>query len=168
MDFTYLSQPPKSYTFEQPKLKLWVEKWCKGKVLNIFGGKIRLKVDETSNDIDINMPTNYHLDAIKFVENWKGEKFDTLILDPPYNWRKAKEKYEGRMIGQYPILKNKILSILNPEARVISLGYDTVGMSKSRGFKKIAVCVVCHGRDHHDTLCLVEERIKQKRSLFED
>jgi len=31
MDFTYLSQPPKRFTFEQPKLKLWCEKWCSGK-----------------------------------------------------------------------------------------------------------------------------------------
>jgi len=38
IDFTYLSQPPKRYTFQQPKLKEWTEKWCKGKVLNLFAG----------------------------------------------------------------------------------------------------------------------------------
>jgi len=167
MDFIYLTQPPRSYTFEQPKLKLWVEKWCKGRTLNLFGGSTRLKVNEISNDIDINMKTDYHMDVIEFVENWKGELFETVILDPPYNWRKAKEKYEGRMIGQYPKLKNKLLNIITKESRVITLGYDTVGMSKSRGFEKIAICLVCHGGDHHDTLCLVEEKIKPKLSLFE-
>lgn len=167
MDFTYLTQPPRSYTFEQPKLKLWVEKWCRGKVLNLFGGSTRLRVDEISNDIDINMKTDFHMDVIEFVEGWKKEPFDTIILDPPYNWRKAKEKYEGRMIGKYPQLKNKLLSIIEKDARVITFGYDTVGMSKSRGFEKIAICLVCHGGDHHDTLCLVEERIKPNLSLFE-
>lgn len=37
-------------------------------------------------------------------------------------------------------------------------GYDSVGMSKSRGFKKIAVCLMCHGGDHNDTICLVEKK----------
>ncbi len=168
MNFTYLTQPPRSYTFEQPKLKSWIESWCKGKVLNLFGGKVRLNCDEVSNDIDTNMPTDYHMDVIEFVEKWKGDNFNTVVLDPPYNWRKAKEKYGNRMIGQYPQLKTKLLSIISRDARVISLGYDTVGMSKSRGFEKIAICVVCHGGDHHDTLCLVEDRIKAKLSLFEE
>ena len=34
--FTYLTQPPKRYTFEQPKLKAWTESMCKGEVLNLF------------------------------------------------------------------------------------------------------------------------------------
>ena len=160
MDFTYLLQPPSKWTFDMSKLKDWLESYCAGNVLNLFGGKTRLKISknytEISNDIDIEMPTDYHLDAIKFVENWSGNKFDTIILDPPYNWRKAKEKYENRMIGQYPQLKDKLLSIINKNAIVISFGYDTVGMSKSRGFEKIAICLICHGGDHHDTICLVE------------
>ena len=48
---------------------------------------------------------------------------------------------------------------MNDGCIVISYGYDTVGMSKSRGFKKIGVCVVCHNGDHNDTLCLVEQLI---------
>jgi hypothetical protein len=169
MDFTYLTQPPRSYTFEMPKLKFWIESQCIGKVLNLFGGKVRLNVDEISNDIDINMKTDYHMDVIEFVDSWKGKPFDTIVLDPLYNWRKAKEKYEGRMIGQYPQLKNKLLSIITKDAIVISLGYDTVGMSKSRGFEKIGICVICHGGDHHDTLCVVEKRIlvSKPKSLFE-
>jgi len=55
MDFTYLLQPPKRYTFEQPKLKQWVEKWCVGKVLNLFAGKVKLNVDEYRVDLDKTM-----------------------------------------------------------------------------------------------------------------
>ena len=65
MNFTYLTQPPRSYTFEMPKLKLWIESQCVGKVLNLFGGKIRLNVDEVSNDIDTNVNTTYHIDTLK-------------------------------------------------------------------------------------------------------
>ena len=65
------------------------------------------------------------------------------------------------MIGEYPRLKNELLGIISESARVISLGWDTVGMANKRGFEKIALCVVCHGGDHRDTLCLVESRARE-------
>jgi len=163
MQFEYLCQPPKKWTFEQPKLKKWVEGWCvcRGEiiVLNLFAGKTRLEVDEFRVDISDEYKPDAIEDCRDFVARASSQSFATVILDPPYTWRKAKEKYGGKMIGQYPRLKDELLYILTPSARVISLGWDTVGMSKSRGFKKIAVCIVCHGRDHRDTLCLVEERV---------
>lgn len=161
MNFTYLVQPPKKYTFEQPKLKEWVEQNCKGRVLNLFAGKVLLDVDETRVDIDKSMPADYYMNAFDFVnfaiEN--GMFFDTIILDPPYNIRKAREKYDGRYIGSLTKIKNILPKIINDDGYVISLGYDTVGMSKSRGFRKIAVCLVCHNGDHNDTICLKEAKL---------
>lgn len=170
MEFTYLQQPPKKYTFEQPKLKAWVESYCMGNILNLFAGKVKLNVPEIRVDIDPEMPADYHMDAYEFVRmvgltgNLPGStsgallKFDTVVLDPPYNIRKAREKYEGHWIGKLTKVKNLLPHIIAPGGRVISLGYDSVGMSKSRGFKKIAICLVCHGGDHNDTICLVEEK----------
>ena len=165
MEMVYLAQPPKRYTFEQPKLRRWVESYCRGNVLNLFAGKVLLgsccgNFNEVRNDIDSTMPAPYHMDAFEFVSTWKGKPFDVVILDPPYNIRKAREKYEGRWIGRLTKIKNILPSIMSSKGRVISLGYDTVGMSKSRGFEKIAVCVVCHNGDHNDTLVLVEKKVK--------
>ena len=53
-------------------------------------------------------------------------------------------------------IKNILPRILNKNSRVITLGYDSVGMSRKRGFRKIAICLVCHGGDHNDTIGLVE------------
>jgi len=156
IEFTYLAQPPKRYTFEQPKLKLWTEKWCKGKVLNLFAGKTMLIADEFRVDMDKEMPADYYGDAFEFI-NTTDMRFDTIIFDPPYNIRKAREKYEGRYIGKGTKIKNYIKRILNPNARFISFGYDSVGMGKGRGFKKVGICLVCHNGDHNDTICLTEE-----------
>jgi len=158
--FTYLKQPPKRYTFEQPKLKKWIEKWCKGKVLNLFAGKVKLNIDEFRVDINENVPADYYGDAYEFI-NTTDKKFDTIVLDPPYNVRKSREKYNGRYIGSFTKIKNSLLKILNPHSRVISLGYDSVGMSNSRGFKKVAICLVCHSGDHNDTICVVEDKVQQ-------
>jgi hypothetical protein len=158
--FTYMAQPPKRYTFEQPKFKEWVEHHCMGLVLNLFAGKVKLNVNEVRVDIDPDMPAEYHMDALDFVNTHWGKVYDTVILDPPYNVRKAREKYQGRWIGKLRQLKDALPAIIRPQGRVISLGYDTVGMSRSRGFEKIAICVICHNGDHNDTLCVVEEKIK--------
>lgn len=164
LDFTYLMQPPKRWTFEQPKLKEWVEKWCKGKVLNLFAGQTRLCVDEFRVDASSEFQPDMQIDAYDFVlhkknriENGNDEQFDTIVLDPPYNLRKSREKYQGIYIGSFTKIKNQLPYLLKPNGRIITLGYDSVGMSRSRGFEKVAICLVCHSGDHNDTICVVEE-----------
>jgi len=170
LEMTYMCQPPKRWTFEQPKLKQWVEDWCRGLTLNLFAGKVELDVDEVRVDLDSQMKAHVCMDAFEFVEGMKSKAlyfpnlilpftYDTVVLDPPYNIRKAREKYNGNWIGKFTKIKNILPDIINPGGHVITLGYDTVGMSKSRGFEKIGICVVCHNGDHNDTLVLVERKI---------
>lgn len=166
ISFTYLYQAPKKYTFEQKQLKEWVESWCKGKTLNLFAGKTKLDVDEFRVDIDSNMFADHYGDAYDFVTT-TDMKFDTVVLDPPYNLRKAREKYNGNYIGSFTKIKNQLLRILNPESTVIILGYDSVGMGASRGFKKKAICLVCHLGDFNDTIVIVEERQPRVEDYFQ-
>ena len=153
--FTYLRQPPKRWTFEQPKLREWVENWCDGRVLNLFAGKTRLSIDELRVDIDPSVNPDISMDAFEFVSTTE-ERFNTVILDPPYNIRKAREKYGGRWIGKLTKIKNILPRVLQDGGKVISLGYDSTGMSRSRGFEKIAICLICHSGDHNDTIGIVE------------
>ena len=162
MKFTYLTQPPKRYTFQQPKLKEWIEENSHGKVLNLFAGLVKLNVDnEIRVDVSKDMDADYYMDAYQFVEMAisKGMEFNTIILDPPYNIRKSREKYNGKYIGSFTKIKNELSKILSGKGIIISLGYDSVGMAKKRGFEKKAICLVCHGGDHDDTICLVEQKL---------
>lgn len=158
MEFTYLYQPPKRFTFEQPKLRHWVESWCKGKVLNLFAGRTKLSADEYRVDSNPAMKPDWCGDALEFIKS-TPRRFDTAVLDPPYTFRTAIEKYQGHWIGNLKKLKDGLPRVLTPRARVISLGYDSVGMSKSRGFEKLAVCLICHSGAYRDTIALVEERV---------
>jgi len=170
IEFVYLWQPPKKYTFQQEDLKLFVKRYCQGKVLNLFAGKTILDVDEIRVDINPEMPADYHMDAFEFINSWNGSKFDTVILDPPYNVRKSREKYSVGIhdyhIGKLTQIKNRLVSITNLKGIVISLGYDSVGMSRLRGFNKVAICLVCHGGDHNDTICLVEKKTSEQLKLW--
>ena len=91
IDFTYLKQPPKKYTFEQPKLKEWVECWCIGKVLNLFAGRVELNINEIRNDIDTDMPADFHMDGYDFIYKAVqiGMEFDTVVFTLPTIYEKA-------------------------------------------------------------------------------
>lgn len=162
INFTYLTQSPRKYTFEMPKLKKWTETNCKGKVLNLFAGKTKLNVNETRVDLNKDMLADYYMDAYAFVKmaKEKGWKYDTIIFDPPYNLRKSREKYFGVYTSELRKIKTLLPEIMNDGAIIISYGYDTTGMGKKRGFAKTGICMVNHSGDHNDTLCLIEQKIQ--------
>ena len=163
LKFEYILQPPKKWMFEQPKLKVFIEKWCEGKVLNLFAGKTKLNVDEFRVDSNNEFKPDFLGDALKFLKTTKM-KFDTVILDPPYSLRKSYEKYRGHYIGStWTQVRRAVPRVCNKGAIVISLGYNSQGMSRTLGFQKIAICLVCHNGDHNDTVVTVEKKNEVKK-----
>jgi len=155
----YLKATPHRYTFQSKKLKRFIEKRCKGKVLNLFAGKTLLNCDETRVDIDPEMPADYHMDAEEYLKMAveKDLKFDTVILDPPWNYRKAREKYNGRWIGKFTKIKKLYIpKILNPNALVMTLGYNSGGIGLPE-FKKIEIALIYFGGDLNDAIITVEK-----------
>jgi len=162
LEMNYVLQPPKRWTFEQPKLRLFIEKWCKGKVLNLFAGKTRLNADEFRIDSSNEFKPDYLGDALEFLKT-TNMKFDTIILDPPYSARKSYEKYNGHYIGsKWTQIRRAVVRVCRDNTRVISLGYNSQGMSRSLGFEKVAILLICHNGDHNDTIVTVEEKAKIK------
>jgi hypothetical protein len=155
MKFTYLKTPLNKYTFKMKPIRNWVESKCKGKVLNLFAGKIKLNCDEVRNDIDKTMNAEYHLDALEFVKTYKG-KFDTIILDPPYAYRKSMEMYNGHKASKFNQVKDNLKRILNKDGRVITFGYQSVSMGNIRGFKQEEILLMSHGGAIHDTIAIIE------------
>lgn len=145
----------KRYTFQSPKIKKWVEENSNGKCLNLFAGKTKLNLDEIRNDIDNEMLAENHLDALEFVKKCKI-KFDTIILDPPYAYRKAMEMYKGNYTSKFKLIADKIPRLLKKNGKVISFGYHTTFMGKKRGFELEKLCVFAHGGAQHATIGIIE------------
>jgi hypothetical protein len=164
MEFTYLKQPPTKWTFSTPKTKEWVESRCEGHTLNLFAGKTKLNVNEVRVDLSPEeAEADYYIDAFEFIQYWiiNGTKaFNTIILDPPWNIRKAREKYQGRYIGSFTKIKNELHKIMAPNCKVITFGYDSTGMSKSRGFEKEEILLINNSGDHNDVIAVVERKIE--------
>jgi hypothetical protein len=159
---TLINTNLRRYTFESPKIKEWVEDRCKGAVLNLFAGKTKLSVNELRNDIDPAMNAEFNLDALDFVRDWsKGNskyKFDTIIADPPYSYRKSMEMYNGNLNSRFKLIADEIPKILKPDGIVISFGYHSTFLGKKRGFELKELCVFAHGGAQHCTIGIIEGR----------
>ena len=145
------------YTFQSPKIKKWVEENSKGKCLNLFAGLTKLNLNEIRNDIDKEMIADFHKDAVEFVKEWKGDKFDTIILDPPYAYRKSMEMYKGNYVSKFRLLADEIPKVLKKNGKVIIFGYHSTFLGKRRGFKLSNLCVFAHGGAQHCTIGIIEE-----------
>lgn len=159
IQFDYIKCPLHRYTFKVKPIKKWVEKNCQGLVLNLFAGFTKLDSDEIRNDINPDALAEYHLDAIDFTKNWSGRPFDTILLDPPYSFRKSMEMYDGKKASKFRQLKDKLPNILNTGGRVITFGYHSNVMGKGRGFQLYKVCLFSHGGAIHDTIASIEIKI---------
>jgi len=152
---TYLRR----YTFESQKIKSWVESRSRKKVLNLFAGKTELNLDEYRVDIDKNMNADWYGDALDFI-NTTNMKFDTIILDPPYSYRKSIEMYNGHKNSRFKQIADNIHKILNKNGIIISFGYHSSFMGRIRGFNLTELCIFAHGGSQHCTIAIIEKKIK--------
>ncbi len=143
MELELINTNLRRYTFESPRIKKWVEDNSNGKCLNLFAGKTKLNLDEIRNDVDKTMLADYHKDAVDFVKEWKGKKFDTIILDPPYSYRKSMEMYNGNKASRFKILADLIPTILKEKGIVIfHCGYHSTFYLKREMQLKETMCIL--------------------------
>lgn len=128
-----------------------------------------------TNDLNPATAAEHHMDAEAFLAlmGARNVRADLVIFDPPYSPRQISECYKavGMEVGMketqsavlYQRVRNAIMPILAPEAVVLSFGWNSVGMGKTRGFVLQEILMVCHGGAHNDTICIAE---KLEPSLF--
>lgn len=156
VQFEHYQCPLHRYTFSVKPIRQWVERRCEGRVLNLFAGQTLLNVNETRNDLDPDMRAPFHLDALAFLRGWQGDTFNTIILDPPYAYRKSMEMYKGMICSPFRQLKDEIPRCLEPNGSVITFGYHSVVMGKNRHFRLERIALFSHGGAIHDTVACVE------------
>ena len=167
----WIKTPLNKYTFKPPRIRNWVEDVIEGYTLNLFAGTEHLfspdgRFTTVRNDVRENMPADYHMDALEFLMNWKGDKFDTILLDPPYRYRKSMEMYEGAVRSPFKAVKDVIVRQLNPKGIVVTFGYHSVSMGSGRGFEVERLAIFSHGGAIHDTIATVERMVKQPTILY--
>lgn len=159
MNIIRLQTPIHCYTFQVKKIRDYVESKCHGHVLNLFAGMTKLNVDEVRVDKNPDMKPDFCMDAFNYLET-TSDKFDTVILDPPYSLRKSMEYYRGNRVSSYRKILDSLHKVLNSGATIIQFGYSSVGMSKSRECEIEEIVLLCHSGAYHDTIIVVDKWIK--------
>lgn len=135
-----------------------------------FANKNRIAA--ITNDLDPAMGTNYNMDALDFIKNFNSDSIDFVLYDPPYSPRQVSESYKkmGLSVNMQTTqssfwgnIKKEIARVIAPGGIVISFGWNTNGIGKTKGFEIIEILLVSHGGQHNDTICTVE---KKANTLF--
>ena len=162
---------PSKWTFECLPIRAFVMKYfdSQKKWIDPFAGKY--SPAQITNDINKERSATYHLDALAFLQLFSDNSIDGVIFDPPYSYNQdlisyyekgnqfLKEGYKitrGRYGSHWVTLKKEIVRLLKPNAICLSFGWNSTGLGKKHGFRKLEILLVNHGSFHYDTICLAE------------
>ena len=56
--------------------------------------------------------------------------------------------------------KKEVSRVVKEGGTVVSFGWNSQGIGKTRGFEIIEIMLVAHGGAHNDTICTVERKVK--------
>jgi len=122
---------------------------------------------DVTNDFNDELDTDYTLKADEFLAQFDAGDVDGgVIFDPPYSPRQVKEMYDNVGIEVrmddvqstfYSRKRDAIERVCSPGATVLSFGWNSVGIGKTRDFVKREILMVSHGGAHNDTICTVED-----------
>lgn len=160
---------PNSETFSIPPIRdllakelisgIWLDPFARNSDLT------NLMVRVITNDLNLDFKTDYHMDAVEFLKAFDDRYADGILFDPPYSPRQIKEMYQGIGLENYKTkmnfwsdIKNQIARVCKNGGKVISFGWSSMGMGKSREFELNRILLVPHGGNKNDTICTVETK----------
>ena len=161
---------PNHETFSIKPIRTWIEQIIRFEGIGVKSLSIDpfargSKLAMITNDLNPDFSTDYNMDSLDFLKKFDDDEVDLVLFDPPYSPRQLKECYDG--IGQtltdakssvWSKWKDEIARITKPGGTVLSFGWNTVGIGKTRGFEMVDVLLVCHGGMHNDTICVREAK----------
>lgn len=125
---------------------------------------------EVTNDLNPATPAQFHMEAQAFLESIPNTgRFCGAIFDPPYSLTQVSRSYQNMGLqfkgaenptGGFPKVKDLLSQLIPAKGYVISYGWNTVGMGKTRGWEPIEYLICSHGGNRNDTLVTVEQKLE--------
>lgn len=157
---------PNKNTFDIKPIKELIEKYYHSNSIDPFANKNRIAT--ITNDLDTQYDTDYNLDALDFLKLFDTDSIDLVLYDPPYSPRQVSECYKdlGKTVNMqttqssyWSKQKNEIARIVKRGGTVITCGWNSGGIGKTKGFEIVEILLVPHGGWHNDTIVTVEKKI---------
>ena len=168
---------PNSRTFKIKPIKNIIERYqeelvSNSLVLDPFSNQNividRERLNLITNDIDPQYNTDYSLDALDFLKMFSDESVDLVLYDPPYSPRQVSEVYkkldmsvnmQTTQASYWGNQKKEISRIVKKGGYVLTFGWNSGGIGKTKGFEIVEILMVAHGGWHNDTIVTVEKKI---------
>lgn len=159
---------PNKNTFDIKPIKELIYKYYKDKYLSIDPFANKNRIAKFTNDLDPEMNCDYNMDAIDFLNMFEDKTVDFILYDPPFSPRQLSECYKklGKSVNFettqssfWGNLKKEVARVIKPNGIVITFGWNSNGIGKTKGFEIVEILLVAHGGNHNDTICVVERKI---------
>jgi len=160
---------PNSLTFTIKPIKELIEKYKQVADVIIDPWANNSKIGTIRNDLNPEMDTQFHLDALEFLKLQEQNSADIILYDPPYSISQATEMYKSfgkdklelhvSNMGYWGGCKSEVARILKPGGICIICGWSSNGIGLSRGFEMIEILLVPHGGSKNDTIVTVEKKL---------
>lgn len=160
---------PNKWTFKIKPIKKLLERYVdQNKIwIDPFSGENSPAT--ITNDLNPEIDADYHMDAREFLKMFNDKYADGIIYDPPYSPTQVKRVYDDIGIHVtheetkttfWSNAREEISRVIKKNGIVISCGWNSNGVGKTRGFEIIEILMVPHGGIHNDTIVVVEKKIK--------
>ena len=157
---TFTIKPIKELIARNITDAVWIDPFVRNSIF-----KSRCKF---TNDLNPAIEATHNLEALEFLQLFESSSVDGVLLDPPYSFRQIMECYNG--IGRkvfktdtdgsfYSKKKDEIARIVKQGGKVITFGWNSMGIGKTRGFKMNEILLVPHGASKNDTIVTVETKL---------
>ena len=161
---------PNHNTFSIKPIKELISKYLQeGQWLDPFSRNSPFADLCCTNDLNPEFSSDYNLESLEFLKLFDTASIDGVLFDPPYSPRQISECYKsiGREVHMtdtqssfYGDRKKEVSRVVKEGGIVVSFGWNSQGIGKTRGFEIIEIMLVAHGGAHNDTICTVERKVK--------
>lgn len=169
MNFNRVWAMPNSLTFTIKPIKELIERYVKTDMVIVDPFANNSKYGTITNDLNPEMNTTHHMDALDFLKTLPSDSADMVLYDPPYSISQAAEMYKSygkdklevhvSNMGYWARCKDNVARILKPGGIAIVCGWSSNGIGINRGFQLKELLLVPHGGSKNDTIVTVECKI---------
>lgn len=156
---------PNKNTFSIKPISELIDRYHNPDVISIDMFANQSKRATYTNDLDPDMGTTHNMDALDFLKTFPDQSVDIIYYDPPFSPRQVAECYkklgktvnfETTQASFWGDLKKEIARVSKVGTIVLSFGWNSNGIGKTKGFEIIEILTVAHGGNHNDTICTVD------------
>jgi hypothetical protein len=169
--FNRIFAMPNADTFSVKPIGTFVQRYLTASERSIDPFARNKRWATLTNDLNPQTDAEYHMDAEHFCRAMTliEEPVDLALFEPPYSPRQISECYQsiGLAVGMketqsaalYKRVRDALCPLVKQGGVVLSFGWNSAGMGKTRGYEIEEILLVAHGGGHNDTICLAERKL---------